>query len=437
MSASNYAVRISIDFYPNCKIVFNSSSGRSLTIDTDLSAEQISNQKKVLYGKLDQFRVIIGSGLIPIENIMKSDAAKKNVSRAFKNLHKIGSEISNNLFGIRRSEVQDYILSACPSWKLSGSDNFNPPIIEISSSLPYSLPFEFIPLFDAGEPPEIKDFTDIQSVASRFLGFSTVVSRRPKNIDNFNVILNANIKNRPKLKLRFFRHAGLSGVKIEEIFFKNQKWIDFHGPWPHNKFYHEDFVRKLANQLYNGYEDPNEEGVDQIQHFSCHCSTKSSNSSDYTLTFLHKEEKNNFHRLQNLLHPEGDNQWATLGELNTFFGMDSNERPKRNFKYSYPLVFLNACGASTLDPSLISSFPSFFLRAGNIGVIGPETKIPDLFAAEFSKSFYESFIRNSTLGQAIYKAKWQLLKKYLNPLGVLYSMYANPDLRVERFIGNR
>lgn len=52
-----------------------------------------------------------------------------------------------------------------------------------------------------------------------------------------------------------------------------------------------------------------------------------------------------------------------------------------------PLVFLNACGASAVDPATSGSFPKFFLAHRFLGVIGTETAIPDKVAATFSESF--------------------------------------------------
>jgi CHAT domain-containing protein len=95
-----------------------------------------------------------------------------------------------------------------------------------------------------------------------------------------------------------------------------------------------------------------------------------------------------------------------------------------------PLVFLNACGTSAITPGGVASFPSLFLKNGNRGFIGSETRISDKVAAAFSRSFYGEFVAGQSLGEAVKAAKWALLRQYNNPLGILYTNYANPDIRV-------
>jgi hypothetical protein len=95
-----------------------------------------------------------------------------------------------------------------------------------------------------------------------------------------------------------------------------------------------------------------------------------------------------------------------------------------------PLVFFNACGSSSIDPAGIASFPRLFLDFKHRGFIGSETKIPDSFAAAFSKAFYKEFLANNRLADCIYRARWNTLSDYRNPLGLLYSVYADAGLRL-------
>jgi hypothetical protein len=77
-----------------------------------------------------------------------------------------------------------------------------------------------------------------------------------------------------------------------------------------------------------------------------------------------------------------------------------------------------------------TSFPRFFLQDNrNRGFIGTETNVPDAFAANFSRYFYSGLLNGLNLGEAIYEAKWAMLKN-CNPLGILYTNYADPELRV-------
>jgi hypothetical protein len=81
----------------------------------------------------------------------------------------------------------------------------------------------------------------------------------------------------------------------------------------------------------------------------------------------------------------------------------------------------------------VVSFPKFFLKENrNRGFIGTETNVPDGFAAEFSQMFYRSLLRGVSLGRAIYDAKWAMLREKNSPLGILYTVYADPDLCVSK-----
>jgi hypothetical protein len=56
--------------------------------------------------------------------------------------------------------------------------------------------------------------------------------------------------------------------------------------------------------------------------------------------------------------------------------------------------------------------------------------VPDLAASAFSGLFYTNFLQGRSLGEALYEARSGLMRDSLNPVGALYSAYANPDLRL-------
>ena len=96
-----------------------------------------------------------------------------------------------------------------------------------------------------------------------------------------------------------------------------------------------------------------------------------------------------------------------------------------------PLVFFNACGSTRLTPKGMASFPEYFLvRNQNCGFIGSETGVPDLFASAFCQQFYTHLIKGLGVGEAILEARRKMLIHYKNPLGILYTSYVDPCLRV-------
>src|SRR5262249_34664392 len=93
-----------------------------------------------------------------------------------------------------------------------------------------------------------------------------------------------------------------------------------------------------------------------------------------------------------------------------------------------PLVFLNACGSGSTNPSGVASFPALFLANNHRGFIGTEVAIPDDPAAAFSGYFYTRLLDGEPVGQALYGAEWDLLDNDESLLGMVYVSYADPEL---------
>ena len=98
---------------------------------------------------------------------------------------------------------------------------------------------------------------------------------------------------------------------------------------------------------------------------------------------------------------------------------------------SHPLVFLNACESGGQAAGFGTSFVGWFLGREHQGVIATETLIPDVLAADFAASFYRFLLRGERAGQALLMAKRAMVREHGNPLGMVYTMYADPDLQVE------
>jgi len=152
-----------------------------------------------------------------------------------------------------------------------------------------------------------------------------------------------------------------------------------------------------------------------VQHFACHCTTGHARSEDDCL---------------NLSCDSGRSHKVKLADLQARF--TELAEPDANRRNSKPLVFLNACGSSVINPTAPATFPHFFLKNGNRGFIGTETAVPDGVASAFSRTFYSFFLRGCSLGEAIHQAKWELVERHRNPLGILYTVYADPELTVRR-----
>lgn len=436
-------LKISIERRDAYYVEFESSSlGKTGLLRTQVTPEGLDGPLKELYSGLDDFRKIVGTEV---------ERDYYTAISALRNLYKLGGSLNRIIFGDRlRFTIKDFIKSASfGAW--SGTEPQIPSVVTITnkSLAEHWLPFEFLPWFDTGQPQAIASSDEatlakeLGRLAAQFLGFSTVVSRvygegddqesaaESRNESGAAHEMNSVIDNLPRLGLRFFHHAGLPGAQRERTFFTTQAadWLELRGPWPQDQLAQGDFISQLSEQLWNAADDATANAIergDQIQHFSCHCDTtaKSSDTNDpslsYYLTLAHRSDK--------FFHSSSERR-ASIRELNETFADYDQRTQARN----YPIVFLNACGTSKLTASGVTSFPKFFMGLeGNRGVIGSETTIPDDFAAAFSKRFYLNLIRDSNLGQALFRARWGLLMQRRNPLGILYTLYGNPHLRVRR-----
>jgi hypothetical protein len=232
------------------------------------------------------------------------------------------------------------------------------------------------------------------------------------------------LTNNPRLPIRCFVNENfeeLPKAKEEYEFFKSQgAYIDLVGLWPPiNGLTKDQFGTQLADHLMFASQtfrgDPRI--PDQIQHFICHCIVDENDVDESVLKLS---------RLNSLKIYELQAKLAQVQAENERIPEKRKQRP-----IPAPLVFLNACGSSIIDPMDVTSFPMLFLKLNKYrGFIGTETNVPDLFAADFSKIFYCGLLNGLTLGEAIYQAKWAMLRDHQNPLGIIYTTYADPNMRV-------
>jgi hypothetical protein len=97
---------------------------------------------------------------------------------------------------------------------------------------------------------------------------------------------------------------------------------------------------------------------------------------------------------------------------------------------NHPLVVMNACETGNLNPLYTSYFAAALLKYGARGVVATEGTIPDTFAADFAQQLYSYLLAGNRLGTSLLAARRYFLEKDNNPLGLLYSMYAPPSIRL-------
>lgn len=157
-------------------------------------------------------------------------------------------------------------------------------------------------------------------------------------------------------------------------------------------------------------------------HFACHC--------------VDEDEVDTL--LLSLIHESQSDDKTTSIELKTYHFLDVEpifQRP--------PLVFLNACKSAGGTTSLQQTFnlPREFVKCQAAAVIATACPVPDLFAAEFAKHFYELFLGGKAvqdqtrripipIGEALRQTRHYFLSEHHNPLGLAYGLYSPAHYRL-------
>jgi hypothetical protein len=95
-----------------------------------------------------------------------------------------------------------------------------------------------------------------------------------------------------------------------------------------------------------------------------------------------------------------------------------------------PLVVLNGCGTVGFSPDALSPFLPIMVRdRGAAGVLGAEISVWEPLAGEFAVHFLRAFLSLESAGRALLIARRKLLAQK-NPLGLVYTLYANADLKI-------
>jgi hypothetical protein len=122
--------------------------------------------------------------------------------------------------------------------------------------------------------------------------------------------------------------------------------------------------------------------------------------------------------------------FLSIGDKEAF--TPDNLRPYNiRWKAPRPLVFINGCMTTALEPERAIDFVSFFVNnAAASGVIGTEITVFEPLATEFAQVFLKYFMGEcKSLGQSVKLARLALLQQF-NPLGLVYIPFALPGLRM-------
>ena len=284
------------------------------------------------------------------------------------------------------------------------------------------LPWEWLGTLDRA--------SDYISEARTTLGFAAVVYRRVARYEACQRgdqgsaggraaadVLDA----RSHLGVRFFRNPELNRTRAELRFFQYNEYIDLTGPLPELA---PDGQLALAEQLVDPFYKiagfPHEH-PDQVVHLSCHHEAKGDPETTSALSLLTSESVLSFGKEN---EPDHEISIASLGnELAT-------AKNRRTITVERPLIFFNACRGN-FYPFTTESVVRVLLRNGNRGMVSTAVKVPDDAAAELGQFFYERLLDGDcSAPEALLYAKWELIRRRVCPLGILYSYYGRPDLHI-------
>ena len=102
----------------------------------------------------------------------------------------------------------------------------------------------------------------------------------------------------------------------------------------------------------------------------------------------------------------------------------------RQWPDRHPLVMINGCHTSDLQPGEILNFVSAFGVAGAGGAIGTEISVRLPVAVEVARRLFAKILREVPMGQAMREVRWELANKG-NLLGLAYTAYGLADLRLK------
>lgn len=96
-----------------------------------------------------------------------------------------------------------------------------------------------------------------------------------------------------------------------------------------------------------------------------------------------------------------------------------------------PLVFVNGCHTTALEPAQVMSLVNGFVQEANaVGVIGTELTVFEPLAVAFAEALLAAFVDGSTtIGTAVRHARLQLLQQR-NPLGLVYVPFVAAATRI-------
>jgi hypothetical protein len=309
------------------------------------------------------------------------------------------------------------------------------PVIEVVSGpglgeeATWLLPIEFLRVAEPGRARRRPD-----DVLRRVLGFHAVIVRRrreptgPATLGKGPIPVSALIYNRLE------GSNDVEGPEQQAVFFQ-QNSSRFHmRRWPRGASFTVDPLSDTRWSVYVEREVASglagevlaAAGLDSaepapyhgaIVHVACHYHTEQAPQITQPVPFLTFDQ----------LHTNVgvDALWNAFSQCTN---ANASVRGAAKERFGRMIVFLNACETASSAQNEFSLLENLFLL-GFRHVVASETLVPDPLAAAFATQLYLGMMRGLPLGGALLQARKDLLERYDNPGGLLYTLYGDPWLR--------
>ena len=97
-----------------------------------------------------------------------------------------------------------------------------------------------------------------------------------------------------------------------------------------------------------------------------------------------------------------------------------------------PFVFLNSCNTGNNSPNFTSQIVKTIMFFGARGVVSSEFRLRDDLAAKFACHFYDCLLSGYDVGSSLMSARLYLFDKCDSPIGLTYTLYSRPNIRLRR-----
>lgn len=360
--------------------------------------ERVANFRERLPGLLDPLRKLIGrSNLSPGQIVQAVNRIERLANGVLEALIEGSGAAANQM-----QQLADYLKPV-----FLGLDR--PPVVEIIAStadeLIWEVPFEFFPI-----APDPDDMVLPRDRFERFLGFRAEIVRCLRRGPDH---IASSYEGRLPVQIFAFEDNAYRGIKRQLKYLRDNASILSEWPVgltvPDSSEAVSQFVERLLS-----LPATSDDRIGCVVHFSCHYSAGAP-GVEAALDFGKCEDETDLS--------------ITIFDL---VGEIPRQRRGRADPVQLPaLYFLNACETAA-SSSRAETLIGFFRKRNAAAIIASEALLPDPLAADFAVKFYEEMLQRRQVSSAIFAARRHLLIQASNPVGLFYTLFGNPMLRLAK-----